>query len=923
MKPVPCKVASLACALFVLSGTIVDAVAADNALKLTPTKNADGSLGLSVSMPGAASAKQAAPLRVSLWEKQDDADSKRQSAAAQDSADMRCPNPAQWRFEKSPDPLTKGGLKRNDGTLRLDGDFAKGKRYVAAACPVALAGAVEMRLQVKTNQNRLLVRIVDATGQNHQHSFDVIPDGTQELIIPLVAAKEKNFWDGAKDGVLHTPLKQVKLLVARDTLDSDKDLGFCEFSDVRLLGPEAVKAQPVNPATAPVTLQGGYASLRGAGGEWLGTGVLKTPKGAALEFTDRWTVGKNTLRLRREVRVKGNAPGGFTSVASLQLVDAQPWPKMEWFAPGMIYGNFDHMRDNSFGSGNYYKPGDYTVWIREDRMPAPLLAARMPAGGSFAVLNSAPDSATTAAEGQGFSREPMTDARFRFGAIVAEERPEGTTLGYAVPGSEGTLSYGRKTGAGPEVEQKWRHRYNPLSDNFVQRYEVSFWFGKTKDTNDLVARSWRWAWDELEPRVNPQDIETMRASMVDVLNQNYIEIDDRAGVQFLALAVPGGKPHPNPKVILGFTGYALGSAEMMLVEANRNPDSERGRLLRRNAEKAIESFLRMPINPPLTEGFLLKSGGAALSTWPSGRKVTEAQSIYLRSFCDDMKSLMRAYEREQKAGRTRAEWLAWVRKFGDWLLTQEQPGGGFPRSWHALSGKLYSASTTGTFNVVPFYAQLYRVTGHKPYLDAALRSGEFAWNTGHGRARFTGGTIDNPDVIDKEAATIALEGYLVLHHITRDQKWLDRARIAADIAETWMYIWNVPMPEDADNEKLHWKRGVPTTGIQLIATGHSLNDAYMCWDVESYARLARETGDSHYMDVARILLHNTKAMVGTPEDHRGTLGPGWQQEHYCFTLTRGIGRHREWLPWVTVSHLRGINDLIDYDPELYRQLAGE
>ncbi len=673
----------------------------------------------------------------------------------------------------------------------------------------------------------------------------------------------------------------------------------------------------------PSTLQGGYASLRGAGDEWVGTGVLKAAGGVELEFTDRWTVMKNTLRLRREVRVSGDASGGFTSVAALQLKNAKPWPQMEWFAPGMIYGNFDHMRDNSFGSGNYYKPGDYTVWIREDRMPAPLLATRLPDCGTFAVLNSAPDSRTTETEGQSFSLEPMADERFRFGAILAEERPDGATLGYAMPGSEGTLSYGRKTGKGPENKQQWRHRYNPLKDGFTQRYEVSFHFGRADGTSDLVRRSWRWAWQRLDPRPNPQDIETLRSAMTDVLAENFIEIEDRAGVQFLASAVPGGKPHPNPKVILGFTGYALGSAEMMLVEAARDPGSKRGRMLREAAEKSIASFLRMPVNPPLIEGFLLKSGEPQVSTWPSGRTVTENQSIYLRSFCDDMKSLMRAYEREQKAGRNRSEWLAWVRRFGDWLLTQEQPGGGFPRSWRALSGKLFSASTTGTFNVVPFYAQLYRITGHKPYLDAALRSGEFAWNTGHARARFTGGTIDNPDVIDKEAATISLEGYLALHDITKDAKWLDRARIAADIAETWMYIWNVPMPEDADNAKLHWKRGVPTTGIQLIATGHSLNDAYMSWDVESYARLARKTGDPHYMDVARILLHNTKAMVGMPGDLRGTRGPGWQQEHYCFTLPRGLGRHREWLPWVTVSHLRGINDLEDYDRELFKQLAGQ
>ncbi|ACQ82432.1 conserved hypothetical protein [Beutenbergia cavernae DSM 12333] len=681
---------------------------------------------------------------------------------------------------------------------------------------------------------------------------------------------------------------------------------------------------------APVTLDAGYDSLRGTGGEWLGTGRLDTPGGATLRFTDRWTTEGDSLRLRREVRVHGDAPGGFASVAALRVVGAEPWPQMEWFAPGMIYGNFDHMRDNSFGAGNYYEPGNYTVWIREDRMPAPLLATRLPDGATVAVLDSAPDGRTSAAEGQSFSREPMVAGEFRFGAVLAEERPDGTALGYAMPGSEGSLSYGPKGGGehGATAEQRWRYRFNPLTDGFTHRYEVTFRFDRAADTNELITSSWRWAWRTLDPRPNPQDVETMRSTMVDVLAENFLEVSDpvggnRAGVKFVMPAIPGGKEHPDSKVILGFTGYALGSAEMMLVEAARDPGSERSRALVRDAEKAIDVFVRRPVDPPLDEGFMLRSGAPAVSTWPTGREVTTEQAIYLRSFTDDMKSLMRAYEREVRAGRDRSEWLAWVRTFADWLLTQEQPGGGFPRSWRALSGELLSASTTGTYNVVPFYAQLYRVTGHEPYLDAALRAGEFAWGAGgHARGRFTGGTIDNPDVVDKEAATIALEAYLALHHLTHEETWLERARIAADVAETWMYIWDVPMPEDADDAELHWKRGTPTVGIQLIATGHSLNDAYMAWDVESYARLAQETADPHYLDVARILLHNTKAMVGTPEDHRGTRGPGWQQEHYCFTLARGMGRHREWLPWVTVSHLRGINDLIDYDADLYQELAG-
>ncbi|OAM87954.1 family 43 glycosylhydrolase [Termitidicoccus mucosus] len=703
-------------------------------------------------------------------------------------------------------------------------------------------------------------------------------------------------------------------------------------------GPLRVSLWNGAPQKGISSLSRGYDKLsETAPGEWLGTGVMrgnyfsngKQPPHDAVSFafTDRWTVAGNTLRLRREVRVRGDAPGGFNSVIAMRVGGAKPWPEMEWFVPGAIYGNSDHLRDNSFGAANYYKPGNYTVWIREDRLPAPLLAARLPNGASVAVLNHVPDGATNSADGLSFTLDPLASEDFRFGSIVAEEKSDtGTAIGYAFPGTEGTLTYGPKGDRfNLSAVQRSRYRCSPLKDGFVHRYEVTFRLSTARDTNDLVAQNWRWAWQTLKPQVNPQPVETLRGCMADVLLENVVEHDGVTGIRQVIASEANPKPASAvTKSVLGFTGYALGSAEMMLAEADRDPAAPRSQAMRRAAEKIVATFLRLSVNPPVAEGFVLggeNNGALAADQNPMARPLTEKTPIYLRSFCDDMKSLMRAFTREKKAGRDHPEWLAWTRKFGDWLLTQQQPAGGFPRSWHATTGELFDSSPSGTFNAVPFFAQLYKITRHQPYLDAALRAGEFAWNSGHARARFTGGTIDNPDVIDKEAATISLEGYLALHAVTRDSKWLERAQVAADIAETWMRIWNIPMPSDATQDQIHWSIGQSTVGMQLVATGHTGDDTYMAWDVESYARLSRETGNPHYMDVAKILLHNTKAMVGRPGDHRGTRGPGWQQEHCWLDLPRGKGRHRAWLPWLPVSHLRGINDLIDYDPALYKQLA--
>jgi hypothetical protein len=40
--------------------------------------------------------------------------------------------------------------------------------------------------------------------------------------------------------------------------------------------------------------------------------------------------------------------------------------------------------------------------------------------------------------------------------------------------------------------------------------------------------------------------------------------------------------------------------------------------------------------------------------------------------------------------------------------------------------------------------------------------------------------------------------------------------------------------------------------------------------------LACYTGDRHYLEVARILLHNTKGMLAVPGRENDLAGPGWQ-----------------------------------------------
>jgi uncharacterized protein YyaL (SSP411 family) len=218
--------------------------------------------------------------------------------------------------------------------------------------------------------------------------------------------------------------------------------------------------------------------------------------------------------------------------------------------------------------------------------------------------------------------------------------------------------------------------------------------------------------------------------------------------------------------------------------------------------------------------------------------------------------------------------------------------------------------------VVPFLTALSSVTGESKYLDAAVRGGEFGWNDAGCAGAYAGATLDNPDVVDKEAAILSAEGFLDLFDVTGDQRWLARAQSAATVAASWIYLWNVPMPVDADAGALHWKPGVPTVGHQLITTGCSMADGFLAVNASAFARLFAATGEQRWLDVARLVVHGSTSMLALTDRTFDLRGPGWQQEHWSFAPLRGFGLNRRWLPWVAVAHIRGVHRVEDLGPAI-------
>ncbi|RKX39143.1 MAG: hypothetical protein DRP64_14640, partial [Verrucomicrobia bacterium] len=458
------------------------------------------------------------------------------------------------------------------------------------------------------------------------------------------------------------------------------------------------------------TVYAGYSKLKKSANGFEAKAEIVVD-GAKLVVTDHWSVQGQSPTLSRILKVEGSSSNAFMSAIEFGVA-GHSRGNTEYFAPGMIYGSTDNLTSNAIGGIDAYEKGDGKVWIREDRLPAPMLAFRFEDGSSFSILESNPNGQTTLVDTHTADAQTIVDENLRFGSLFAEQKGEILKVGFAYPGSEGEFTYRGVTYPDGQLHQ-WRKRYHPIKDGLTQTYTVALEQSHYPDFQTFYSSEWEKAFEKLKPQVNHQDIELARKTMLSIIPDLVIRKSGKVGLANWYDATDPKDKLVDDKAVFGFTGKNLEMAYYLLYNAELDPE------YKKLAYGIIDSFLDLKVNPPAGEGYYFDSGRPALA-------IPAHNHIYLRSYGDGMKVLARAYKLEKESGTDHPAWLDWMTDFGNWALEQQYPDGGFPRAWKPGTGEISAASSASSYNIVPFLCEMHNITEEDKWLEAAKRTGEFS-----------------------------------------------------------------------------------------------------------------------------------------------------------------------------------------------------
>ena len=689
-----------------------------------------------------------------------------------------------------------------------------------------------------------------------------------------------------------------------------------------------------------------YSSVEVADEGALAKAQFTSANGSVFRIEDHYKVadaaetraGAFTMERVVSVVSAGRGDKGFNSEFTIGFAKPADFGQYHFFAPAIWY---DHNANSSQGGGFGTNPlNNYFFW-RETRSSLPLMMAQDPSTG--ATLSIAHINVTPAPGQTNLNAAWQVDPSVQYGSIGVQKAPQ-VVLGFIYPASEGDGSYvgNNKSYLRDGASTKWVRRSHPVDQGFSHTYTLMLSLGRkahdgSADFKAALAQTWQQYYRVFNPAIADVPSKTVYTDAIKLLNGYVEDVNGATGLPFGRPINPGITPQNNPTYEMGFVGQQIPLGFQLL--RNGVLYSDPTSLAHGKAMLDFwASHAGQPSGLPRTDFDALNQKFQVVGS------PTCPYPIFLRNVTDGMEGMVVAAIFAREHNMPQPAWEQFSDAFGDWLVSNQNSDGSFYRAYDSagqvytdpcLTQDPYAVSKSNTADPIRFLVELYFATGSHRYLEAAKDAGNYALENIYNTVQYRGGTIDNPDVIDKEAGVEAMHGALALLDAAiaegdgdAERVWLKASQDAADYTETWQYAWNFPigLPEGTQpsgSYPAYKLSGVRALGI--IATGQSSADISLSYASYDFFRLnvflARDNGDTSgvgrlYQTTANELWNNTKLttqLSGIPDQQFGYVKNGILGEGVGLSdlLYVNAGSTHTWLPWESNAQIDPIQRLQD------------
>ncbi len=640
----------------------------------------------------------------------------------------------------------------------------------------------------------------------------------------------------------------------------------------------------------------GYDQLSETQNGYVLSSQIKTDNGSLFSVKDTYQNVSDLIIINREVEVleASDRDAGYATSIRFKDMNAVKNDQYDYFMPSIIYKDTEDMVNGAIFSNT-----DLTgrIYVKETRTGLPMMYLRNKTKNVAFSLAHIADSVSAGGIVGGGEGGEVND-EIQYGSVGMTMTPD-VSVDFCYPCHEGPVTY--------DAGASWAKRYYTVKVGAKDGFKVAALLQSAADYQTSMTDSFEKMFIAQNTSVANIDIDQIYEDNMEIFESEYKEYGSGStlfGGEPWSLSLPNAEAKQGYSSQMGFVGQQIPVGYQMYRKGLIENDAE----LKRKGKTILDFWSSDRINNSYFPSVWWdpSDSGGSRRNYPS----------FLRCMIDGMEGMLDAYLISKEYNEENEQYRSMVETFAEHLISKQNEDGSFYRAYNVdgsvntdtSNAAFQGTSTLNTPIAVRFLFKMYELTQNNNYYVSAMKAVEYCYNELYlGLGKYVGGTPDNPNTVDKEAAVYAMYCFTSAYQMTKEEKYLKAAKHAAISSLSWVYSYDFAVPCNTSIENINTFKSGGVKGFSMIATGHSSADNYAAYIYYELFNLYVLSEDSFFYDASYFIQNNTKLS----NDYDGRMNFKYKALMPEATTIadfdfKSVGT---WLPWSSIANVEPITNM--------------